>query len=52
MRLISRLDPKVDTNVDKLWLHEAERRLRELQAGKVEGIPAEKVIRKARVALR
>jgi putative addiction module component (TIGR02574 family) len=51
-RLISSLDPKVEAGVDKLWLQEAERRLRELQSGKVTAIPAAKVIRKARAALR
>ena len=51
-RLISSLDSDGDAAVDKLWLHEAERRLRELRSGKVTGIPAEKVIRKARSALR
>jgi putative addiction module component (TIGR02574 family) len=51
-RLISSLDPKADADVEKLWLQEAERRLRELQSGKIAGIPAEKVIRKARSTLR
>jgi putative addiction module component (TIGR02574 family) len=51
-RLISSLDPKMDADVDKLWLQEAERRLAELKSGKVVGIPAEKVLRKARSTLR
>ncbi len=51
-RLISSLDPKVDADVEKLWLREAELRLRELKSGKIAGIPAEKVIRKARSSLR
>jgi putative addiction module component (TIGR02574 family) len=51
-RLISSLDPEVDADVDKLWLHEAERRLSELKSGRVAGIPAEKVVRKARSTLR
>ncbi len=51
-RLISSLDPEVDADVDELWLLEAERRLGELKAGKAAGIPAEKVIRKARSTLR
>ena len=51
-RLISSLDQKADADVEKLWLQEAERRLRELQSGKVVGIPAEKVLRKARPTLR
>jgi putative addiction module component (TIGR02574 family) len=51
-RLISSLDPKVDADVEKLWLQEAERRLAELKSGKIAGIPAEKVIRKVRSTLR
>ena len=51
-RLISSLDQEVDTDVEKLWLQEAERRLGELKSGKVAGIPAEKVIRKARATIR
>jgi len=51
-RLISSLDQKVDADVEKLWLEEAERRLGELKSGKVVAIPAEKVIRKARSTLR
>jgi putative addiction module component (TIGR02574 family) len=51
-RLISSLDAEVDADVDKLWRQEAERRLDELKSGKVAGIPAQKVIRKARSALR
>jgi putative addiction module component (TIGR02574 family) len=51
-RLISSLDSEVDADVEKLWLQEAERRLGELKSGKVAGIPAEKVIRKARSSLR
>ena len=51
-RLIYSLDQEVDADVEKLWLEEAERRLGELKSGKVAGIPAEKVIRKTRSALR
>jgi putative addiction module component (TIGR02574 family) len=51
-RLISSLDREVSPDVDKLWLREAERRLRELRSGRVAGIPAEKVVRKARSTLR
>jgi putative addiction module component (TIGR02574 family) len=51
-RLISSLDQKADPDVDRLWLQEAERRLRELKGGRVAGIPAEKVVRKARSTLR
>jgi putative addiction module component (TIGR02574 family) len=51
-RLISSLDQELDADAEKLWLQEAERRLGELKSGKVAGIPAEKVIRKARSTLR
>jgi len=50
--LISSLDQELDPDAEKLWLREAERRLGELKSGKVAGIPAEKVIRKARSMLR
>lgn len=51
-RLITSLDSKVDVDVDKLWLQEAERRFGELKSRKAAGIPAERVIRKARSTLR
>jgi putative addiction module component (TIGR02574 family) len=51
-RLISSLDPKIDADVEKLWLQEAERRLIDLESGRTVGIPAEKVIRKVRSTLR
>jgi putative addiction module component (TIGR02574 family) len=51
-RLISSLDPNADADVETLWLQEAERRLAELKSGRTAGIPADKVIRKARSALR
>jgi putative addiction module component (TIGR02574 family) len=51
-RLISSLDQHVDADAEELWLREAERRLGEIRSGKVNAIPATKVIRKARSALR
>jgi len=51
-RLISSLDQEMDADAEKLWLAEAERRLGELKSGKVAGIAAAKVIRKARSTLR
>ena len=51
-RLISSLDQDVEADTERLWLAEAERRLAELKSGKVAGIPAAKVIRKVRSALR
>ena len=51
-RLISSLDQEVDADAERLWLAEAERRFGELKSGKAAAIPAGKVIRKARSALR
>ena len=51
-RLLSSLDQEVDADVEKLWRQEAERRLGELKSGKAAGIPAQKVIRRARSMLR
>ncbi len=50
--LIASLDQESDEGAEKLWLAEAERRLRELASGDVAGIAASKVIKKARAALR
>jgi hypothetical protein len=59
IRLIGRLDLHRDAELFgewvesiKLWRQKAERRLGEIKSGKVAGIPAEKVIRKARSSLR
>jgi len=51
-RLISTLDGEVEADTEALWFAEAERRLDELRSGKVQGIPAEEVFRKAREALK
>jgi len=51
-RLISSLDQEVDADAERLWLPEAERRLAELRSGKVAAIPAERVLKKVRAALR
>jgi putative addiction module component (TIGR02574 family) len=51
-RLISSLDPECDRDAEQAWLEEAERRLDELEAGKVAGIPAEQVLEKAHSTLR
>jgi putative addiction module component (TIGR02574 family) len=47
-RLISSLDPESDRDAEQAWIEEAERRLDELESGKVAGIPAEQVLEKAR----
>jgi putative addiction module component (TIGR02574 family) len=51
-RLISSLDPKFDPDAEQVWIEEAERRLDELESGKVAGIPAEQVLERARSTLR
>jgi putative addiction module component (TIGR02574 family) len=51
-RLIASLDPESDRDVEQAWLEESERRLDELESGKVAGIPAEQVLEKARSTLR
>ena len=40
-RLISSLDQESDPDAEQVWLAEAERRLDELESGKVASIPAE-----------
>ena len=51
-RLISSLDQEVDPDAERLWLAEAERRLADLKSGKVAAVPAERVVKKVRAALR
>jgi len=47
-RLLGSLDALSEGEIAKLWLDEAERREREWDDGKVEGIPAEQVLRELR----
>lgn len=49
--LIAGLDEPVDENVERAWLEEAHRRLKELNAGTVEPIPAEEVFKRLRSRL-
>jgi putative addiction module component (TIGR02574 family) len=51
-RLAQRLLASLDTESDRVWLQEAERRLDELESGKVTGIAAEQVFKRARSTLR
>ena len=51
-RLISSLDEAADPDSEDLWIREAGRRLEELESGRVEPIPAERVVEKARSSLR
>jgi hypothetical protein len=41
-----------DPDAEALWMAEAQRRAEELASGKVNGIPAETALTKARAALR
>ncbi len=43
MALIESLDQGEDENVEELWLDEAERRLEDYRAGRIEAIPANEV---------
>ncbi len=50
-RIILSLDaPSGEENL-RLWVLEAERRLKELRAGKAKEVPAEEVFRRARAAI-
>jgi putative addiction module component (TIGR02574 family) len=51
-RLIASLDPDVDPDAEERWIEEAERRLQELESGRVSGVPANQVVEKARSSLR
>jgi len=46
MALIESLDHGQDEDVEELWLDEAERRLEDYRAGRVEAIPANEVFEK------
>jgi putative addiction module component (TIGR02574 family) len=51
-RLIASLEKVIDPEVESEWSAEVERRSAELTGGKVKAIPASKVLKKARTALR
>jgi putative addiction module component (TIGR02574 family) len=52
-RLIASLEQEpADPDAEALWIAEAQRRAEELASGKVDGIPVETVLTKARAALR
>ncbi len=48
--LIASLDELSEAEVEQQWLEEAERRREEIVSGKVQGVPASEVFRKARAA--
>ena len=45
--LLLSLDEPSESEVERLWLQEAERRLRDFREGKVKGVPAEEVFNRA-----
>ena len=47
-RLLGSLDDLAEAEIEDLWLDEAERRKREWDAGEVEGLPADHVLRERR----
>lgn len=50
--LLSSLDAaEADPDVEQAWAKEAERRLEEIRSGKVQPVPGEEVLRKARERL-
>jgi putative addiction module component (TIGR02574 family) len=51
-RLIRSLEETAEPGAEGAWLDEIERRSVELKSGKVKGVPAAKVFKKARAALR
>lgn len=50
--LLESLDALSPEEIDELWLDEAERRLKELDDGHVQLVPAEEVYRKAQALLK
>jgi len=51
-KLLLSLDEHTPSEVERLWLDEAERRLDGYRAGRVQGIPADEVFRRAIFVLR
>lgn len=49
--IVESLDELSEAEVEALWAEEAERRLDELEQGLVNEIPAEEVLRRARMAI-
>lgn len=50
--LLESLDALSPAEIDELWLDEAERRLKDLDEGRTQLVPAEEVYRKARALLK
>jgi putative addiction module component (TIGR02574 family) len=45
--LLSSLDEAPESEIERLWIQEADRRLQEFREGKVKGIPSEEVFDRA-----
>lgn len=50
-KLLMSLDEPSASEVERLWLDEAERRLEEYRAGKIQGVPANEVFQRAIIEL-
>jgi len=50
-RIVESLDELSESEVEALWVQEAERRLDELEQGQVTEVSAEQVLRQARAAI-
>ncbi len=50
-RIVQSLDELSESEIEALWVEEAERRLDELEQGLATEIPAEEVLRRARTAI-
>lgn len=46
-RLLLSLEEPSESEIERLWLEEAERRLKEFREGRVQGIPGDEVFRRA-----
>jgi len=46
-RLLLSLEEPSESEIERLWLEEAERRLKEFREGRVQGIPGDQVFRRA-----
>jgi putative addiction module component (TIGR02574 family) len=49
--IVESLDELSESEIEALWMEEAERRLDELEQGPVTDVPAEEVLRRARATL-
>lgn len=50
-RIVDSLDELSESEIEALWIEEAERRLDELEQGVAKEVPADEVLRRARTAI-